>query len=84
MIRKLACAATVTVIAAGCSSVPQLPAVRGFQQPSGSTIVAEKSLGSEVAQGMPEGSASYVGASLDGSLIGFLTPDGTVHWYKTR
>jgi hypothetical protein len=74
--------ALVIVAAAACSSLP--PSVRGIQQPGAGTVVAQLRVSPELTQGMPAGSASYVGASVDGSLIGFLTADGYIKWYRTR
>lgn len=70
------------LLASACASPP--PVVRGFQAPGGATVVAQLRTSSDLTAGMLPGSASYVGASVDGSLIGFLTSDGYVKWYRTH
>lgn len=67
---------------AACSG--PLPDVRGFQAPPGARIVGELQASSALTADMPAGSASYVGASADGSLLGFLTADGFLRWYRVR
>lgn len=74
----------LAIVATACTSPPTLPAVRGFEAPGAPRVVAELNVGTEVSRGMLPGSASYVGASVDGSLIGFLTPDGILRWYRVR
>lgn len=83
-VRTLAAAAGLlaAVLASACSAAA--PSVRGFQNPGGATVVAQMRAAPGLTEGMPEGSASYIGASVDGSLIGFLTADGNVKWYRTH
>lgn len=84
-LRKVAIAAGVLVglIASACT--PATPAVKGVQNPGGgATVVAQMQAAPGLTDGMPAGSASYIGASADGSLIGFLTADGYIKWYRTH
>ena len=82
--RKLVVASVIAIIAlAGCSQTnqPNGVAVRGFQAPGGWGVIAEQKVASS-ANVAPAQSA-YMGASADGSVMGFITSDGTVHWYRT-
>lgn len=81
--RKIVCASAIlgALVASGCTTQPG--AVRGIEAP-GSKVVAELRVSGSLTEGMPPGSSSYVGASADGSLIGFLTADGAVRWYRMR
>lgn len=74
--------ALAILVATACSALP--PQVRGIQQPGSGTPVAQLRASPGLTEGMPEGSSSYVGASVDGSLIGFLTADGFIKWYRTH
>ena len=50
------------------------------------TAVARRELGDAAIRGLSaDGSFehAYVGASADGSVIGFITADGTIRWYRT-
>lgn len=80
---RIAGAVLATAMAVACTTGPP-PAVRGFEAPASQRSVAELNVGTEVSQGMLPGSASYVGASADGSLMGFLTADGVMSWYRTH
>lgn len=68
---------------AGCAATnqPNGVAVNGFQTPGGWGIVAEQKVA--VQADVAPGQSAYMGASADGSLMGFITSDGTVRWYKT-
>ena len=78
---------TVSILAAvalsGCAMTdqPNGVAVRGYQAPGGWGMVAEQKVA--VQADIAPGQSAYVGASADGSLMGFLTSDGTIRWYKT-
>ena len=82
--RKLLVTSIVAIIAlAGCTQTnqPNGVAVRGFQAPGGWGLLAEQKVASGVDLGGSQ--SAYVGASADGSVMGFITSDGTIHWYKT-
>ncbi|MDE3194541.1 MAG: hypothetical protein KGN00_12745 [Chloroflexota bacterium] len=84
-VRKLALAsgAFLGLLASACTAQP--PAVQGVQNPpGGSTVVSQVRADPALTEGMLPGSSSYIGASADGSLIGFLTWDGYVKWYRTH
>ena len=78
---------TVSVLAAvalaGCSATqqPNGVAVRGYQAPGGWAQVAEQRVA--VQADVAPGQSAYMGASADGSLVGFLTSDGVIRWYQT-
>ena len=81
--RKLLITSIVAIIAlAGCTQTnpPNGVAVQGVQAPGGWGVFAEQKVASSVD--LAPGSSSYVGASADGSLMGFITSDGTIHWYR--
>jgi hypothetical protein len=44
-------------------------------------VLAEQKVASSAD--VAAGSGAYMGASADGSVIGFITSDGTIHWYRT-
>ena len=74
----------VAIIAlAGCTRTdqPNGVAVQGFQAPGGWAVLAEQNVASSAD--VAPGTAAYMGASADGSVIGFITSDGTIHWYRT-
>lgn len=82
--RKLLITSIVAVIAfAGCTQTnqPNGVAVQGFQAPGGWSVLAEQKV-AESADVAP-GSSMYMGASADGSIMGFITSDGVIHWYRT-
>jgi hypothetical protein len=82
--RKLLVTSVIAIIAlAGCSQTdqPNGVAVRGYQAPGGWGVMAEQKVASS-ADVAPSSSA-YMGASVDGSVMGFITSDGTIHWYRT-
>ena len=82
--RKLLVTSIIAVIAfAGCTQTnePNGVAVRGFQAPGGWGLLAEQKVASSVDLG--SATSVYVGASADGSVMGFITADGTIHWYRT-
>ena len=82
--RKLLVTSIVAIIAlAGCTETnqPNGVAVRGYQAPGGWGMLAEQKVASSVDLGGAQ--SAYVGASADGSVMGFITADGTIHWYKT-
>jgi outer membrane lipoprotein SlyB len=78
---------SVSIIAgvalAGCASTdqPNGVAVQGYQAPGGWGVVAEQKVA--VQADVAPGQSAYMGASADGSLVGFIFADGTVRWYKT-
>ena len=71
------------VALAGCTATnqPNGVAVNGYQAPGGWGVVSEQKVASSA--NVAPGTSSYVGASADGSVIGFITSDGMVHWYRT-
>jgi hypothetical protein len=71
------------VALAGCTQTnqPNGVAVRGFQAPGGWGVFAEQRVASSAD--VAPGSSAYMGASADGSVMGFITSDGTIHWYRT-
>jgi hypothetical protein len=82
--RKLLVTSVIGIIAlAGCTQTdqPNGVAVRGYQAPGGWSMLAEQKVASSVDLGSAQ--SAYVGASADGSVMGFITPDGTIHWYRT-
>jgi hypothetical protein len=82
--RKLLITSVIAVIAfAGCTQTdqPNGVAVRGFQAPGGWGVFAEQKVASSID--LAPGSSAYMGASADGSMMGFITADGTIHWYRT-
>ena len=82
--RKVLVTAVIAVIAlVGCTQTnqPNGVAVRGFQAPGGWGLLAEQKVASSVDLGGAQ--SAYVGASADGSVMGFITSDGTIHWYRT-
>lgn len=78
---------SVSILAAvalsGCATTdqPNGVAVRGYQAPGGWGMVAEQKVA--VQADVAPGQSAYVGASADGSLIGFISADGVIRWYKT-
>ena len=60
------------------------PAVKGFQSGDGATVIATYRVASADSLGLPAGTASYMGASVDGSLLGFIGADGFIRWYRAR
>jgi hypothetical protein len=81
--RKFLITSVIAVIAVvGCTQTnqPNGVAVQGFQAPGGWGVFAEQKVASSVD--LAPGMSSYVGASADGSVIGFITSDGTIHWYR--
>ena len=82
--RKLLITSVIAVIAfAGCTQTnqPNGVAVRGYQAPGGWGVLAEQKVASSVDLGSAQ--SAYMGASADGSVMGFITADGTIHWYRT-
>jgi hypothetical protein len=82
--RKLLITSIVAVMAfAGCTQTnqPNGVAVQGFQAPGGWSVLAEQKV-AESADVAP-GSSVYMGASADGSIMGFISSDGVIHWYRT-
>ena len=82
--RKLLVTSVIAIIAlAGCTQTdqPNGVAVRGFQAPGGWGLLAEQKVASSIDLGTA--TSAYVGASADGSVMGFITSDGTIHWYRT-
>ena len=83
-LRRIVAASSVAVaLASACTSAPPT-SVQGQQSQGGGRVIAEMKAAPGLTEGMLPGSASYIGASVDGSLIGFLTADGYVRWYKTH
>jgi len=83
-VRKLLITSVIAVIAfAGCTQTnqPNGVAVRGYQAPGGWGVLAEQKVASSVDLGSAQ--SAYMGASADGSVMGFITADGTIHWYRT-
>jgi len=83
-VRKLLITSVIAIIAfAGCTQTdqPNGVAVRGFQAPGGWGLLAEQKVASSIDLGTA--TSAYVGASADGSVMGFITSDGTIHWYRT-
>ncbi len=82
--RKLLVTSVIAIIAlAGCTQTnqPNGVAVNGYQSPGGWSTLAELKVASSVDLGSAQ--SAYVGASADGSVMGFITADGTIHWYRT-
>jgi hypothetical protein len=82
--RKLLITSIVAVMAfAGCTQTnqPNGVAVQGFQAPGGWSVLAVQKV-AESADVAP-GSSVYMGASADGSVMGFISSDGVIHWYRT-
>ena len=82
--RKLLVTSVIAIIAlAGCTETgqPNGVAVRGFQAPGGWGVLAEQKVASNADLG--QAASAYMGASADGSVIGFITSDGVIHWYRT-
>ena len=82
--RKLLVTSVIAITAfAACTQTdqPNGVAVRGFQAPGGWGVLAEQKVASSADLGqMP---SAYMGASADGSVIGFITSDGVIHWYRS-
>ena len=78
---------SISILAAialsGCSMTdqPNGVAVRGYQAPGGWGQIAEQKVA--VQSDVAPGQSVYVGASADGSVMGFMTAGGTIHWYQT-
>jgi hypothetical protein len=78
---------SVSILAAvaltGCARTdqPNGVAVRGYQAPGGWGMVAESKVADHAD--VAPGASAYMGASADGSLMGFIFSDGTIRWYKT-
>lgn len=82
--RKLLVTSAIAIIAlAGCTQTdqPNGVAVRGYQAPGGWGVLAEQKVASSAD--VAPGTSAYVGASADGSVMGFITADGVIHWYRT-
>jgi hypothetical protein len=82
--RKLLVSISIAGVAlAGCAATnqPNGVAVQGYQAPGGWGVVAEQKVA--VQADVAPGQSAYMGASADGSLVGFISSDGTVRWYKT-
>lgn len=83
--RKLLLSASIIagVALAGCAATnqPNGVAVQGYQAPGGWGVVSEQKVA--VQTDVAPGQSAYMGASADGSLVGFISSDGTVRWYKT-
>lgn len=82
--RKLLVMPIVALVAlVGCTQTnqPNGVAVHGFQAPGGWSLLAEQKVADRAD--VAPGSAAYVGASADGSVMGFITADGVIHWYRT-
>jgi hypothetical protein len=82
--RKLLVTSVIAIVAlAGCTQTnqPNGVAVRGYQAPGGWGVLAEQKVADRAD--VAPGSSAYVGASADGSVIGFITSDGVIHWYRT-
>jgi hypothetical protein len=65
----------------GCARTdqPNGVAVNGYQSPGGWGMVAQQKVADSAAI---VGTSAYVGASADGSVMGFISADGTIRWYK--
>ncbi len=75
----LLCVLAATMLTAACTTSPT--AVRGIQSDPGGrpwSVAFEHRGASE--SGVPA-SGTYMGASADGSYIGFIYPDGTIRWW---
>lgn len=81
--RIVATAGVLAALATACTSTAPT-AVQGQQSQGGGRVVAQLAAPPELTASMLPGEASYIGASVDGSLIGFLMADGYVRWYKTH
>lgn len=81
--RTLLITSIVALALAGCTATdqPNGVAVRGYQAPGGWGVLAEQKVASRAD--VAPGTSAYVGASADGSVMGFITSDGTIHWYRT-
>ena len=82
--RTLLVTSAIAIVAlVGCTRTnqPNGVAVQGYQAPGGWAVLAEQKVASSAD--VAPGSGAYVGASADGSVIGFITSDGTIHWYRT-
>ena len=82
--RKVLVTLVIAIIAlVGCTQTnqPNGVAVRGYQAPGGWGVMAEQKVASSAD--VAPGTSAYMGASADGSVIGFITADGTIHWYRT-
>ena len=71
-----------SLMLAGCTVQPG--AVQGFQSGGGAKVISSYRAASADSLGMPAGTASYMGASDDGSVLGFIGADGIVRWYRVR
>ena len=83
--RKLLGSATLigALALTGCAATnqPNGVAVQGYQSPGGWGVLSEQKVA--VQADIAPGQSAYMGASADGSLVGFIFSDGTVRWYKT-
>ena len=82
--RKLLVTSVIAIVAlAGCTQTdqPNGVAVRGYQVPGGWGVIAEQKVASSAD--VAPGPSAYVGACVDGSIIGCITADGVIHWYRT-
>jgi len=82
MRKMLGIGLVASLMLAGCTVQPG--AVQGFQSGGGATVIATYRAASPDSLGMPAGTASYMGASVDGSLLGFIGSDGVIRWYRVR
>jgi len=80
--RNVVLTAALTLALGACSQAT--PAVQGFQSSGGTTVVATYLALSPNSLGLPAGTASYMGASVDGSVLGFIGAEGIVRWYRIR
>jgi outer membrane lipoprotein SlyB len=83
--RKLLLSVSIisAVALAGCAATnqPNGVAVQGYQAPGGWGVVSEQKVA--VQADVAPGQSAYMGASADGSLVGFIFSDGTVRWYRS-
>jgi outer membrane lipoprotein SlyB len=82
--RRLLLSTSIAAIAlAGCVATeqPNGVAVQGYQAPGGWGVAYEQKVA--VQADVAPGQSAYMGASADGSLMGFMYADGTIRWYRT-
>lgn len=71
------------VALAGCATTnqPNGVAVQGYQAPGGWGVASAQKVA--VKADVAPGQSAYMGASADGTLVGFISSDGTVRWFRT-
>jgi hypothetical protein len=82
--RKVLVASIAAILALSACSATDQPngvAVRGYQAPGGWGVVAQQKVADHAD--VAPGTSAYMGASADGSLMGFIYSDGTIRWYRT-